>query len=80
MGSTVKVIGQACGLTQEGTAFVVAPHLVLTNAHVVAGEQPGHTEVITDGGTYAGDADLLRPLATTWPSSAPTRPSGRRSS
>jgi len=53
IGSTIKVVGQACGLTQEGTAFVVAPHLVLTNAHVVAGEKPGATEVVAGGGTYA---------------------------
>ncbi len=36
--STVKVVGGACGVTQEGTAFEVAPGLVVTNAHVVAGE------------------------------------------
>ncbi|MGO9341479.1 MAG: MarP family serine protease [Acidimicrobiales bacterium] len=35
--STVKIEGQACGLTQEGSGFVVAPGLVVTNAHVVAG-------------------------------------------
>jgi S1-C subfamily serine protease/uncharacterized membrane protein required for colicin V production len=35
--STVKIVGEACGLTQEGSGFVVAPDLVLTNAHVVAG-------------------------------------------
>jgi S1-C subfamily serine protease len=53
IGSTVKVVGQACGLTQEGSAFVVAPHLVLTNAHVVAGEKPGETDVVAGGGIYA---------------------------
>jgi len=52
IGSTVKVVGQACGLIQEGTGFVVAPHLVLTNAHVVAGEKAGHTQIEADGGTY----------------------------
>lgn len=36
--STVKVIGVACGVTQEGTAFEVRPGVVATNAHVVAGE------------------------------------------
>jgi S1-C subfamily serine protease len=36
-GSTVKIVGEACGLTQEGSGFVVAPGLVVTNAHVVAG-------------------------------------------
>ncbi|HXR53618.1 MAG TPA: MarP family serine protease [Acidimicrobiales bacterium] len=36
--STVKVIGGACGVTQEGTAFEVKPGVVATNAHVIAGE------------------------------------------
>ncbi|HXF57503.1 MAG TPA: MarP family serine protease [Actinomycetota bacterium] len=35
--STVKVVGEACGATHEGSGFVVAPRYVLTNAHVVAG-------------------------------------------
>jgi S1-C subfamily serine protease len=61
LGSTVKVLGQACGLTQEGTAFVVAPHLVLTNAHVVAGEHPGNTEVVAGGGTYAATPIYFNP-------------------
>ncbi len=37
--STVKVEGIACRRIQEGSGFVVAPGLVVTNAHVVAGEQ-----------------------------------------
>ena len=36
-GSTVKVEGFGCGVIQEGSGFVVAPGLVVTNAHVVAG-------------------------------------------
>jgi S1-C subfamily serine protease len=36
-GSTVRIVGQACGRIQEGSGFVVAPDYVLTNAHVVAG-------------------------------------------
>ena len=35
--SVVKVAGPACYRIQTGTGFVVAPDLVLTNAHVVAG-------------------------------------------
>jgi S1-C subfamily serine protease len=35
--STARVEGQACGEIQEGSSFVVAPHYVVTNAHVVAG-------------------------------------------
>jgi S1-C subfamily serine protease len=43
--STVKVSGVACSRTQEGSGFSVAPDVVVTNAHVVAGQQPGRTEV-----------------------------------
>ena len=35
--STVKIVGVGCGDIQEGSGFVVAPGLVVTNAHVVAG-------------------------------------------
>jgi len=35
--STVKIIGIGCGQIQEGSGFVVAPGVVVTNAHVVAG-------------------------------------------
>lgn len=44
--STVKVEGQACGDIFEGSGFAVAPDLVVTNAHVVAGERPGDTSVL----------------------------------
>ena len=36
--STVKVEGPACGRIQEGSGFFVADDLVVTNAHVVAGQ------------------------------------------
>lgn len=36
--STFRIEGPACDRTQEGSGFVVAPDLVVTNAHVVAGE------------------------------------------
>jgi S1-C subfamily serine protease len=35
--STVKIEGTGCGVIREGSGFVVAPGLVVTNAHVVAG-------------------------------------------
>jgi S1-C subfamily serine protease len=35
--SVVRVIGYACGLGIEGSGWVAAPGLVVTNAHVVAG-------------------------------------------
>ncbi|MGH9079529.1 MAG: MarP family serine protease [Acidimicrobiales bacterium] len=35
--STVKVWGYGCGEIQEGSGFVVAPGIVVTNSHVIAG-------------------------------------------
>ena len=43
--STVKVIGGACGVTQEGTAFEVKAGVVVTNAHVIAGEASPQVDV-----------------------------------
>ena len=37
LGSVVKVFAPACGGYVQGTAFVVAPHTLVTNAHVIAG-------------------------------------------
>jgi hypothetical protein len=36
--STVKVSGRACDEIQEGSGWIAAPGIVVTNAHVVAGE------------------------------------------
>ena len=33
----IKVLAMGCSDTHQGTGFFVAPHLVVTNAHVVAG-------------------------------------------
>jgi S1-C subfamily serine protease len=35
--STIKIEGAACNGIQEGSGFVVAPGVVVTNAHVIAG-------------------------------------------
>jgi S1-C subfamily serine protease len=37
--SVVKVLGTACGLGVEGSGWVARPGLVVTNAHVVAGQE-----------------------------------------
>jgi len=63
--STVKVSGQACDRIQEGSGFVVAPSLVVTNAHVVAGERRTRLER-SDGTTVAATVvgfDPARDLA-----------------
>jgi S1-C subfamily serine protease len=48
--STVKVEGQACNRIYEGSGFAVGEDLVVTNAHVVAGEPPGQTAVLLPSG------------------------------
>jgi S1-C subfamily serine protease len=48
VASTVKVEGPACGRIQEGSGFVVQPGVVVTNAHVVAGE--GRTQLLERSG------------------------------
>jgi len=76
-GSMVKVTGQACGYLQEGSGFVVAPGLVVTNAHVVAGEPS--TQVQVGGATYGATPVLFDPefdlavLRTSAPLGAPLR-------
>jgi S1-C subfamily serine protease len=64
--STVRVEGQACDRIQEGSGFTVAPDLIVTNAHVVAGEPTGATTVLLPSGrsrpatvvTYDPNRDL----------------------
>jgi S1-C subfamily serine protease len=37
-GAVVQVLGTACGLGVEGSGWVAVPGIVVTNAHVIAGE------------------------------------------
>jgi len=46
--SVVRVLGVACGLAVQGSGWVAAPEEVVTNAHVVAGEDD--TTVKLNGG------------------------------
>jgi S1-C subfamily serine protease len=46
--SVVRVLGTACGLGIEGSGWAIRPDLIVTNAHVVAGESD--TTVITPAG------------------------------
>ena len=47
--SVVRVLGTACGLGVEGSGWVAEPGIVVTNAHVVAGQDD--TTVTTKAGT-----------------------------
>jgi uncharacterized membrane protein required for colicin V production len=48
--SVVRIVGTACGLGLEGSGWAAGSHLVVTNAHVVAGE---HDTAVQVGGTGA---------------------------
>jgi S1-C subfamily serine protease len=50
----VRVLGTACGLGVEGSGWIAAPDLVVTNAHVVAGESD--TTVTPAGSSTSLDA------------------------
>jgi trypsin-like peptidase/colicin V production protein len=54
--STVKVIGTACGLGIEGSGWVARPGVVVTNAHVVAGESDTRVQVQGTGPHYPAHA------------------------
>jgi S1-C subfamily serine protease len=56
--SVVRVYGIACGLGVEGSGWVAAPQLVVTNAHVVAGE--ADTTVQIGGSGIGRHADVVR--------------------
>ena len=43
--SVVRVLGHACGLAVQGSGWVARPGVVVTNAHVVAGEDDTTVEV-----------------------------------
>lgn len=47
--SVVKVEGQACDTIQQGSGFVAANGLIVTNAHVVAGERSTTVTTPTQG-------------------------------
>ena len=47
--SVVRILGTACGLGIEGSGWVAAPGLVVTNAHVVAGETDTRVQLGGEG-------------------------------
>src|SRR5262249_54773784 len=55
--SVVKVLGTACGLGVEGSGWVISDELVVTNAHVVAGQKD--TQVLLQGRRPGADAAVI---------------------
>jgi S1-C subfamily serine protease len=58
--STVKIEGVACQLERDGSGFTVAPDLVVTNAHVVAGQRRT-TVVRPDGARLRAQVTVFDP-------------------
>jgi S1-C subfamily serine protease len=59
--NAVRFNGTACGLAIEGSGWVAAPDLVVTNAHVVAGEQDTTVEVGGEPPGLAAEAVAFDP-------------------
>ena len=59
--STVRVTGSACGLGIEGSGWVAAPGLVVTNAHVIAGEDDTTVQPEGNGPRYDAQAVWFDP-------------------
>jgi S1-C subfamily serine protease len=57
--SVVRITGESCGLGVEGSGWVVRPGLVVTNAHVVAGEARSSTTVETPPGLHDLQATVV---------------------
>jgi S1-C subfamily serine protease len=55
--SVVRVLGTACGLGVEGSGWIAAPGVVVTNAHVVAGETD--TTVTPNGSSSSLEATAV---------------------
>lgn len=54
--SVVKVLGTACGLGVQGTGWVAGDGIVVTNAHVVAGQDDTTVQVQGEGPRHDADA------------------------
>jgi S1-C subfamily serine protease len=55
-GSVVRVVGTACGLAMQGSGWVAGDGVVVTNAHVVAGQEDTTVQVAGEGSRYEAEA------------------------
>ncbi len=60
-GSVVKVLGTACGLGVQGSGWVAGNGIVVTNAHVVAGQDDTTVQVQGTGPRHDADAIWFDP-------------------
>ena len=54
--STVKILGTACGLGVEGSGWIASDGVVVTNAHVVAGQDDTTVQLGGEGPRHDADA------------------------
>jgi hypothetical protein len=59
--SVVRVLGTACGLGVQGSGWVARPGVVVTNAHVVAGQDDTTVQLRGEGPTVDAQAILRAP-------------------
>lgn len=55
--SVVRVLGTACGLGVQGSGWIAGDGVVVTNAHVVAGQDDTTVQIEGEGGRH--DADVI---------------------
>jgi hypothetical protein len=60
-GSVVRVLGTACGLGVQGSGWIAGDGLVVTNAHVVAGQDDTTVQVGGEGAEIDADAVFYDP-------------------
>jgi S1-C subfamily serine protease len=60
-GSVVKIRGTACGAGVEGSGWVAGPGIVVTNAHVVAGQEDTRVQLRGQGDFLAARAVAFVP-------------------
>jgi S1-C subfamily serine protease len=59
--SVVKILGTACGLGVEGSGWIARPGVVVTNAHVVAGQDDTTVQLAGTGPMLAAHALVYDP-------------------
>jgi Trypsin-like peptidase domain/Colicin V production protein len=60
-GSVVRVLGTACGLAVQGTGWIAGDGIVVTNAHVVAGQDDTTVQLAGVGPRHDAEAILFDP-------------------
>lgn len=59
--AVVRILGTACGLGLQGSGWVAGPGLVVTNAHVVAGEDSSTVQLDGEGARLSAQAVFFDP-------------------